>query len=249
MAQFARDLLAHLRQLLVIRTIGEVPDTFASPPPTPSGCVARPGRCPIWRWRGRSTRSSKALAEIREGDEPRMTVELALLRCARPALDPCREALAQRLERLEARLAGGPGPAMPSEASRGEPQRLASRAPRLAQLLGRTRDPTPDDAAPGTAADASPTRSRASPPREDGATVAGDGGREIDLERMVGLWPAVLDQVRESGSELLSQVLGAARPVAVDVEEAVLEVGFPASRPSTSERPRRRRRASASPRR
>ena len=31
---------------------------------------------------------SKALAEIREGDEPRMTVELALLRVARPQLDP-----------------------------------------------------------------------------------------------------------------------------------------------------------------
>jgi hypothetical protein len=27
---------------------------------------------------------SKALADIREGDEPRMTVELAMLRCARP---------------------------------------------------------------------------------------------------------------------------------------------------------------------
>jgi hypothetical protein len=52
---------------------------------------------------------------------------------------------------------------------------------------------------------------------------------ELDLEKLVGLWPAVLDQVKESGSGLLSQILTAARPVAVDVEEAVLEVGFPAS--------------------
>ena len=35
--------------------------------------------------------------------------------------------------------------------------------------------------------------------------------------------------MRESGSELLSHVSTAARPVAVDAEEAVLEVGFPAS--------------------
>ena len=51
----------------------------------------------------------------------------------------------------------------------------------------------------------------------------------MDFERITGLWPAVLDQVRESGSELLSTVFAAARPVAVDVERAVLEIGFPAS--------------------
>ena len=51
----------------------------------------------------------------------------------------------------------------------------------------------------------------------------------LDLEKLAGLWPAVIEQVRESGSGLLSQVLSAARPVRVNVEEAVLEVGFPAS--------------------
>ena len=43
------------------------------------------------------------------------------------------------------------------------------------------------------------------------------------------MWPAVIEQVRESGSGLLSQILSAARPVAINVEDAVLEVGFPAS--------------------
>ena len=52
---------------------------------------------------------------------------------------------------------------------------------------------------------------------------------EVDLERVVRLWPAVVEQVRESGSGLLPQVLAAARPVAVDVSEGVVEVGFPAS--------------------
>ena len=60
-------------------------------------------------------------------------------------------------------------------------------------------------------------------------TEAVDAAEEVDLERIIGLWPAVLDQVRESGSELLSTVFAAARPVAVDVEQAVLEIGFPAS--------------------
>ena len=51
----------------------------------------------------------------------------------------------------------------------------------------------------------------------------------IDLERIGGLWPAVIDQVRESGSELLSTVFAAARPVALDLDESVLKVGFPPS--------------------
>ena len=51
----------------------------------------------------------------------------------------------------------------------------------------------------------------------------------LDLERITGLWPAVVDQVRESGSELLSTVYAAARPLAVDAETAVLKIGFPPS--------------------
>jgi hypothetical protein len=51
----------------------------------------------------------------------------------------------------------------------------------------------------------------------------------LDLERLLGMWPAVLDQVRQSGSEVLSHVLEAARPLAVDAEKAVLELGFPRS--------------------
>ncbi len=49
------------------------------------------------------------------------------------------------------------------------------------------------------------------------------------MEKVVGLWPAVIDQVRQAGSELLSHVLAAARPVAVNAAEGVVEVGFPPS--------------------
>ena len=39
----------------------------------------------------------------------------------------------------------------------------------------------------------------------------------------------MIEQVKESGSGLLGQVLAAGRPVRVDAEAEVLEVGFPAS--------------------
>ena len=61
------------------------------------------------------------------------------------------------------------------------------------------------------------------------ALPPGTGMEGMDLDKLAGLWPAVVDQLRDSGSELLSHVLTAARPVAIDVEKAVFEVGFPAS--------------------
>ena len=51
----------------------------------------------------------------------------------------------------------------------------------------------------------------------------------MELEDLVRLWPAVVDAVKEGGSGLLGQILSSARPVAVDVGEGTVEVGFPAS--------------------
>jgi DNA polymerase III subunit gamma/tau len=198
--QFGRDLLAHLRELLVVRTIGGVPETLSFTAVEPERLRAQAGAFTDLAL-GRSIDAiAEALAAVREGDEPRMTLELALLRAARPELDPSREALAQRVERLEQAAGGGSG------AGPGEP------GPRQVRRSTPTHPAPSDDEAHGESQDRRPT--------------VPEG---LDLERMVGLWPAVVEQVRESGSELLSHVLAAARPVEVDVEEAVLKIGFPAS--------------------
>jgi DNA polymerase-3 subunit gamma/tau len=183
-SQFGRDLLAHLRQLLVIRAAGEVPDAFSVTAADPERLRAQADSFTDLGLARAIDVIAAALAAIKEGDEPRMTLELALLRAARPSLDPSQAALAQRLERIERQLEGGGG----------------------------VEPPTPLE----------PETER-NPSAEPGTT------EEIDLERVTGLWPAVVDQVRQSGSELLSTVFAAARPVAVDVEKAVLEVGFPPS--------------------
>jgi DNA polymerase III subunit gamma/tau len=190
LSQFGRDLLAHLRQLLVIRTIGEVPATFSVTAANPERLRLQAEAFSDLALTRAIDAIAAALAAIKEGDEPRMTLELAILRAARPEIDPSRAALAQRLERVE-RLVQGADVQTAAE----QPQ-----------------------ANPGPTAVATETVAT-----EAVATEA------VDFERINGLWPAVLDQVRESGSELLSTVFAAARPVAVDVERAVLEVGFPAS--------------------
>jgi DNA polymerase III subunit gamma/tau len=200
-SQFGRDLLAHLRQLLVIRTVGEVPDAFSVTAAEPEGLHAQAEAFTDLALARAIDSIAAALAAIREGDEARMTMELALLRAARPQLDPSREALAQRLERLERALEGGIAP---------DPHR-----PRTGE------DRTADAAKPGQDDAGSDPESSDPEPREPSTEA-------LDLERLTTVWPALVDQLRESGSEVLSHVLSAARPVAVDMEGAVLKVGFPA---------------------
>ena len=198
-SQFMRDLVAHLRQLLVIRTADAVPEAFAVTAADEERLHAQAGSIGDASLVHAIDELSEALSAIREwGDDPRTALELALLRSARPDVDPAREALAQRVERLER---GFSGPVAVEEAERGE------QAPAHSQS-------EPSESEPG------------SPKAIAGGAPTAEA---IDLDRIVAVWPAVLDHVRESGSDLLSAVFQAARPVSVDAERAVLEVGFPAS--------------------
>ena len=203
--QFARDLLAHLRQLLVIRIADEVVDSFTVTAADPERLRAQADSLSDLALARAIDVIAAALTAIREGDEPRMTVELALLRAARPQLDPSKEALMQRLERIEAMTEGAGDPAG------GDPEEVAG---------GDSGEAVEDSGAAGEAeATASGSVAEAVPAVAEG----------VDLERVRDLWPAVVDQVRDSGSELLSTLLEAARPVAIDTEEAVIKVGFPAA--------------------
>jgi DNA polymerase III subunit gamma/tau len=100
-AQFARDLLAHLRHLLVTQTVGEVPNTFvvtATDAGRLSAQASSIGAATLVRT---IDELANALTSVREGDDARMAVEIALLKAARPDLDPSTEGLLRRIERLE----------------------------------------------------------------------------------------------------------------------------------------------------
>ena len=117
LSQFGRDLLAHLRQLLVVRTIGEPPATFSVTAADPERLRVQAAAFSDLALTRAIDAVAAALAAIKEGDEPRMTLELAILRAARPEIDPSRAALAQRLERVERLLEGG-GVQAPAEGRR-----------------------------------------------------------------------------------------------------------------------------------
>jgi DNA polymerase III subunit gamma/tau len=100
-AQFARDLLAHLRHLLVTQTVGEVPNTFVVTATDAERLKAQANAIGAATLVRTIDELANALTAVREGDDARMAVEIALLKAARPDLDPSTEGLLRRIERLE----------------------------------------------------------------------------------------------------------------------------------------------------
>jgi DNA polymerase-3 subunit gamma/tau len=106
-SQFARDLLSHLRHLLVTQTTGEVPATFVVTATEPARIQEQAGAIGAAALVRTIDELAGALTAVREGDDARMAVEIALLKAARPDLDPGTEGLLRRIEALERRLDEG----------------------------------------------------------------------------------------------------------------------------------------------
>ncbi|HEX5927788.1 MAG TPA: DNA polymerase III subunit gamma/tau [Solirubrobacterales bacterium] len=204
-SQFARDLLAHLRHLLVTQTTGEVPTSFVVTA-TDSGRIEAQassiGAATLVRT---IDELANALSAVREGDDARMAVEIALLKAARPDLDPSTEGLLRRIERLEGQRAGGAAPAGPVAAP------AADAAP-------------VDDPPAAEEEEAEPPPPEPEVVKEEGPAAA---AAELDLDELRRVWPAVLQKLAETAPALAATFEGA-RPVAFDADG--LQVGFPADK-------------------
>ncbi|HET6570052.1 MAG TPA: DNA polymerase III subunit gamma/tau [Solirubrobacterales bacterium] len=208
-SQFARDLLAHLRHLLVTQTVGEVPNTFVVTATDQGRMQAQAEAIGAATLVRTIDELSQALTAVREGDDARMAVEIALLKAARPDLDPSTEGLLRRIERLEQKdgssQAAGPVGA-------GDPP-----APAVAKASSGPVPPTPPPAA-----DPSPSDSD-DPPAGDRAR--GPETSDLSLEQIVRVWPSVLDQLLQTAPALAATFEGA-RPVGF--EDGSVTIGFPA---------------------
>jgi DNA polymerase III subunit gamma/tau len=209
--QFARDLIAHLRQLLVARATGEVPESFTVTVAQPERLAAQAQGIEDAKLVGAIDALSGAVAAMRDGDEPRLTLEVALLKVASPSLDSSREALLRRIEALEARTGEGAG-GSPS----GTPE----------PFLGSVETP------PGPPSGNEPTQSEPAqeePPENRATATTTAATVTVEVGRVVELWPAVVDHLRDSGEEMLSTLFGGARPLAIDDQRSLLRIGFPSS--------------------
>jgi len=113
-SQFARDLLAHLRHLLLVQTTGEVPTSFVVTATDTARMQAQASAIKPGNLVRTIDQLADALTAVREGDDARLAVEIALLKAARPDLDPDTAGLLRRIERLEqGTVDGGARPAGP----------------------------------------------------------------------------------------------------------------------------------------
>jgi len=232
-ARFARDLLGHLRVLLVTRTTGQMPEAFAVTASDPDRLVRQAKAIGPANLIRTIDELAAALGLIRDGDEARLAVEVALLKAARPDFDPSSEGLARRLERLERGaapappatpdLSGGPSPAGVAEAA--EPAAPAPAAPPAPSA--EEEPPLPPDPALEAEAAAAPPAPAGSPaPEPAPAEAAPAEPATPDLGRLEQVWPAVLDSIGASGSGMIASYFDGTQPVEFD--ETKLTVGFPA---------------------
>jgi DNA polymerase-3 subunit gamma/tau len=215
-SQFARDLLAHLRHLLVTQTVGEVPNTFVVTATDEGRLAAQAQSIGAATLVRTIDELSQALTAVREGDDARMAVEIALLKAARPDLDPSTEGLLRRIERLE-QGTGGPRAAGPVTA--GDPP-----PPPVAKASSGGVPPTVPPAAEAPQVEQDPGSAERAEPESDKPQ---EPASELDLEQVVRVWPAVLDQLMQTAPALAATFEGA-RPVAFDAGERTVTVGFPA---------------------
>src|SRR5438874_2595199 len=95
------DLLEHLRALMLVQNMGEVPDSLPLTDETRERLAAQANQL------GEPTvvrlidLLAGAVEDMRQGGDPRLPLELALVKVTRPAADLSRESVAFRLERLE----------------------------------------------------------------------------------------------------------------------------------------------------
>jgi len=203
LTQFMRELAAHLRHLFVVQTLGEVPDSFAVTAEHTDRLQSQAERIPQAEVLRAIDLLAAALSAVKDGSDPRIQLEIALLKSAQPRADASVQALMARIERLEQAL-GGSAPAPPSPpAPKADPPRAAAAA----------NGATAANGAPAAAAE----------PEPDPTPDTRHPAPSFDLEHIQSLWPAAVEAVREENA-MVGALLAEARPA--ELEGTSLTVAF-----------------------
>src|SRR5438270_768271 len=106
LGRLVTDLLEHLRRLMLVQHMGEVPESLPVTEETRDRLRAQAnqlGEATVLRL---CDLLAVAVEDMRQGGDPRLPLELALVKVTRPAADLSRESVAFRLEQLEQRSPG-----------------------------------------------------------------------------------------------------------------------------------------------
>ncbi|HEY3576781.1 MAG TPA: DNA polymerase III subunit gamma/tau [Gaiellaceae bacterium] len=95
------DLIEHLRQIMLAQHLGDVPEAAATSEETRERLKAQASQLEEATVLRLVDLLAVAVDDMRQGGDPRLPLELALVKVTRPASDLSRESIAFRLERLE----------------------------------------------------------------------------------------------------------------------------------------------------
>jgi len=101
--RLVNDLLQHLRHLLLVQHLGTVPETLPVTEETREKLLAQANQLPEATVLRLCDLLAVAVDDMRQGGDPRLPLELALVKVTRPGADLSQESLAYRLELLEQR--------------------------------------------------------------------------------------------------------------------------------------------------
>jgi DNA polymerase-3 subunit gamma/tau len=248
--QILRDLEVHGRELLAVQVLDEVPEELRITPERDARLLEQARSLADTDAIRLLDLVAAALEATANGAQPRIQLELVLIKAAAPEVDPSMAALLARIGRLEAALAGerpapapaaatpptpaAPAPAPPVAAPPESPAPAPPASPASAP-------PAPPPAPPASAPLAPPVAAAPDPPPEpapepEPAPAPTNGhaepprphaGEPLELETVAACWPAVIDIVRQD-NQLLAALLADAQPVSLAGE--AVTIGFPADK-------------------
>jgi DNA polymerase III subunit gamma/tau len=228
--QFMRELAAHLRHLFVVQTLGEVPDSYAVTAQHTDRLRSQAERIPQAEVLRAIDLLAAALSAVKDGSDPRIQLEIALLKSAQPRADASVQALMARIERLEQALGGrAPAPAPEPRRTETAPAAAPAEVDTAAPEPPRAASTPPERAIARAEAGAALAASAALEPEPEPEPVPDpapepSGALAIDLDHLRTLWPAAVEAVR-SENAMVGALLAEARPMGLDGVR--LTVAFP----------------------
>jgi DNA polymerase-3 subunit gamma/tau len=204
LGRLVSDLTEHLRALLLCQHLGDVPASLPVTEETRERLREQANQLPEPAVLRLLDLLAVAIDDLRQGGDPRLPLELALVKVTRPAADLERESIAFRLEQLEQRLHGAPpAPPPPREPRPAAAAPAPAAAPEPAPV-------TPPPAPEGS----SPVAAPAAPPAPPAA-------RPLALEQLQEAWQrSILPAIASTPTQSL---FVKARPIVLEDERLVVE--------------------------
>jgi DNA polymerase III subunit gamma/tau len=248
-ASFASDLEVRARELMIVQTLGEVPQELSLTPEADAALGEQAARVDHVTVVRLLELLGEAMESVRAGADARTRLELALVKAARPEVDGSMRALLARIERLEsggspgaqarvATPAASPPTPAPAQVVTAQPAPAAD-APMPAGSPALQPPPaTPPAAVEQPAVAVAPAETpvaaaaslvgERTPPTSSSSSAAGAPPPAVvaepsaeDLESVRGVWSAVVELVRGEHA-LLGALIAEAQPVAADGDDLTL---------------------------